>query len=102
MYSWGYWGCRNRLPTIEWATNHHWAINSKNKKQEQIPTSVGGKNQKTERENKGVGKVNGKTYEKVTKDLDYFLKQDMGCNQEEARNIKKIIVGCNVLEGFLC
>ena len=40
--------------------------------------------------------MNGETYDKVTKDLDYFLEQDMGCNQEEAKDIKKMIVGYNV------
>ena len=40
--------------------------------------------------------MNGETYEKVTKDLDYFLEQDMGCNQEEAEDIKKMIFGYNV------
>lgn len=39
--------------------------------------------------------MNGETYEKVTKDLDYFL-QDMGCNQEECEDMKKMIVGYNV------
>ena len=40
--------------------------------------------------------MNGETYEKVTKDLDYFLEQDMGWNQEEVEDIKKMIVGYNV------
>ena len=40
--------------------------------------------------------MNGETYDKVTKDLDYFLEQAMGCNQEEAEDIKKMIVGYNV------
>ena len=39
--------------------------------------------------------MNGETYEKVTKDLDYFL-QNMGCNQEECEDMKKMIVGYNV------
>lgn len=42
--------------------------------------------------------MNGETYEKVTKDLDYFLEQDMGCNHKESEDIKKMIVGFNVLE----
>lgn len=44
--------------------------------------------------------MNGETYEKVTKDLDYFL-QDIGCNEEESEDIKKMIVGYNVLEILL-
>lgn len=45
--------------------------------------------------------MNGEKYEKVTKDLDYFLEQDMGCNQEEAEDIKKMIVGYNVFESLV-
>lgn len=45
--------------------------------------------------------MNGETYEKVTKDLDYFLEQDMGCNQEENEDIKKMIVGYNVFESLV-
>lgn len=40
--------------------------------------------------------MNSETYEKTTKNLDYFLEQDMGCNQEEAEDIKKMIGGYNV------
>lgn len=45
--------------------------------------------------------MNGETYEKVTKDLDYFLEQDMGCNQEEAEDIKKMVVGYNVFASLV-
>lgn len=45
--------------------------------------------------------MNGETYEKVTKDLDYFLEQDMECNKEEVKDIKKMIVGFNVLESLV-
>lgn len=45
--------------------------------------------------------MNGETYDKVTKDLDYFLEQDMGCNQEEAEDIKKMIVGYNVFPSLV-
>ena len=45
--------------------------------------------------------MNGETYYKVTKDLDYFLEQDMGCNKEEVKDIKKMIVGFNMLESLV-
>lgn len=44
--------------------------------------------------------MNDETYEKVTKDLDYFL-QDIGCNQKECKDIKKMIFGYNVFESHL-
>ncbi len=45
--------------------------------------------------------MNGETYDKVTKDLDYFLEQDMGCNKKEAKDIKKMIVGLNMFESLV-
>lgn len=45
--------------------------------------------------------MNSETYEKATKNLDYFLEQDMGCDQEECEDIKKMIVGYNVFASLL-
>ena len=45
--------------------------------------------------------MNDETYEKVTKDLDYFLEQDMGCNKKEVKDIKKMIFGYNILESLV-
>ena len=45
--------------------------------------------------------MNGETYDKVTKELDYFLEQDMGCNQEETEDIKKMILGYNVFASLV-
>lgn len=45
--------------------------------------------------------MNGETYNKVTNDLDYFLEQDMECNQEEAKDIKKMIIRYNMFESLV-
>lgn len=45
--------------------------------------------------------MNSETYEKTTKNLGYFLEQDMGCNQKEAEDIKKMIFGYNVFASLV-
>lgn len=44
--------------------------------------------------------MNDERYEKVTKNLDYFL-QDIGYNQKECDDIKKMMFGYNMFESLV-